>query len=322
MTIQEILNKKVDIFGCGERSGRVWYTTTLKYFLSKLTIKNKAKIDKLRAINKTNEKAAKEYKKKELIACTISATFNECRVLHKIKELNGLIAIDIDKDKNPNLDINKAKLDTIKMPFVALSTLSCRGNGIWCLVPYNKDNDFRETWLALREDFFNIGYIIDDCKDETRLRFISYDDNTLIRKAVEVYNKTIHIDKSITRDVDYNAEDWVLSKDDIKDITVAIYLLTHYCGYTSNEYSEWLLDGFRLATLPNKEVGLRLFKMISEASDNYEGDNDVEEKFNECCRTTTYRTNILGYYINKIKEFYGIEWRIKANELLGKNIIA
>lgn len=332
MTLEEILNKQVDIFRSGVYSGKVWYTTTLRYFLSKLTIKNKDKIDKIRILNKKDEKKAKELKKQELVACTISATFDESRVLHRVKELNGLIAIDIDKDKNIGLDVNKAKKDVISLPFVAMTMLSCRGEGIWCLVPYNKNNDFRETFLALKEDFYNKGYIIDECKDETRLRFVSYDDNILMRKNTEIYNKTIHIDKtvknvnntdnSITRDIDYNAKDWILTKEDLKDITVAVYLLTNFCGYTSDKYDEWLLDGFRLATIPNKEIGIKLFTMISKNSDNFKSIKDVEDKFEECCKTTKYRTNILGYYINKIKEYYGLEWRIKANELLGKNTIS
>lgn len=328
MKIEEILDKQVDIFGCGKYSGKVWYTTTLKYFLSKLSMKNKQKIDKLRMLNKTDEHMAKEYKKQELIACTISATFDEYRLLHKVKEMNGLIAIDIDKDKNIGLDVNKAKEEVINLPFVALTMLSCRGEGIWCLVPYNKENDFRETFLALKEDFYNIGYTIDNCKDETRLRFISYDDNILLKKNIEVYDKTVHIDKTITndidrttkKDVDYNEKEWELTKDNLKDIAIAIYLLTTYCGYSSDDYEEWLLDGFRLATIPNRALGLKLFTMISQNSLNFKSNADVEMKFRECCNTSRYKTNILGYYINKIKEKYGVKWRDKAKELIRENI--
>ena len=319
--LNNILNTKINIFGSGSNSGRVWYEQSLSYFLTKLTNKYKDKINQLRYLNKRDEIAAKKWKEEDFIACTISATFNTYRQLHHIKERTGLIAIDIDKDKNKELDVEKAKIDTIKLPYVALSMLSCRGEGIWCLVPYNKKNDFRETWFALREDFESIGYTIDACKDETRLRFISYDDNMLVRKNdIEIYDKVKHIEtKEVDRD--YKAEDWVLTKDDLKDIVVAIYLLTQYCGYTSDEYNEWLLDGFRLATIPNKELGLKLFTMISEASDNFESFDDVEDKFEECRRTTTYKTNILGYYINKIKEYYGLEWRSKANELLGSKVL-
>lgn len=320
MKIKEILNIKVDIFYCAKKSSKPAYQQSLNYFLSKIAQKQKATISKLREINKTDEKAAKRYKKENLQCCTISAIFDSYRLLHRIKKRTGLIAIDIDKDKNPGLDVEKAKRDSIMLPYVALSMLSCRGEGMWCLIPYNVENNFRETWNALREDFLELGYVIDNCKDETRLRYVSWDDNILLNQNVEVYNKTKAFYKpEVERE--FSEDDWILTKDNVKDITVAVYLLTHYCGYTADEYDDWLLEGFRLATLPNKEIGLKLFKWISEASDNYEGDVDVEEKFEECCNTTTYRTNILGYYINKIKEYYGPDWRIKANELLGRHIV-
>ena len=320
MKIQDILSKKVDIFSCAKKSSRVWYSNTLLYFLNDLSKRYKKQIGILREINKTDEKTAKEYKKEELICCTISAKFETYRLIHKIKERTGLIAIDIDKDKNEGLDVEKAKLDVMKFPFVSLTMLSCRGEGIWCLIPYNKDNDFKETWNSLYDDFKNIGYVIDDCKDETRLRFVTYGTNMLVRQSErEVYNKTKSINKTVITSNNNVEEKWILNKDNIKEISIAIYLLTHYCGYSADEYNEWLLDGFRLATIPNKDIGFKLFLMISKCSKNFESDIDVKEKFDECCRTTTYTTSILGYYINRIKEHYGNEWKNIAIDKLGPN---
>ena len=115
---------------------------------------------------------------------------------------------------------------------------------------------------------------------------------------------------------DPEGDEWIMTKDDVKDIIVAIYALVNFHGYTADDYDAWLLEGFRLATLPNKEVGLKLFNMISEKSDNYEGINDVKEKFEECLKTTTYKTNILGYYINKIRDYYGYDWRYRVSDIL------
>lgn len=313
---EDILNTKVDVFKCSIESGTVWYTNTLKYFLTKSSIKYKDKIFHVRELNKIDEKKAKEYKLNNLLACTISAIFDNYRALRCIKEKTGFITIDIDKDKNPDMDINKAKQDVIRLPYVALTMLSCRGEGIWCLIPYNKENDFKETWNALYDDFKEIGYVIDKCKDETRLRIVSYDDNILIKGNTEEYNKIKKIERyNVESDYDENTPDWELTKTDLIELTKVIYLLVTKHNYTSDDYDEWLLDGFRLATIPNKEVGLKLFTLISENSDNFKSYDDVREKFEECCRTTTYRTNILGFYINKIKEYYGNEWRDKIKEL-------
>lgn len=318
MKIKDILNTQIDLFKCSSSSRYIWCQSTIFNFITDLAMKYKNKILRLRNINKVSETRAKEFKGTELIACTISATFNDCRSLEHIKEITGLITIDIDKDKNKDLDTEKAKKEVISLPFVAMTMLSCRGEGIWCLIPYNKENNFRETFDALKEDFLKIGYVIDDCKDETRLRIISWDDNILMRQnEIEIYNKTKKqeiINKE--NNIEYNDIEWILSKDNLKDIAKAIYMLTTYCNYKSDDYNEWLLDGFRLATIPNKELGLKLFTMISEKSANFKSYKDVENKFNECCRTTKYQTNVLGYYINRIKEYYGNDWKIETNRIL------
>ena len=113
-------------------------------------------------------------------------------------------------------------------------------------------------------------------------------------------------------------DDWELTQQDLQDIVYCVYVLVNYNNYTSDDYNEWLLDAFRLATIPNREVGLKLFEMISENSLNFKDYEDLEQKFNECRRTTTYKTNILGYYINKVKEIYGPDWKFRFNEILKK----
>lgn len=310
----------INFFGCGKRSHNVWYEDKLIKFFTTTTQKNKRKVEILRELNTTNEKAAKKYKKENLIGVTISARFNKLRLLNDIKEYTGIIAVDIDKDKNEGLDVEKAKAHIInECPYVMLAMKSCRGEGLFALIYYNKDNDFRDTFNALYDDFKELGYTIDECKDATRLRFVSYDENILIRQEVEMYDKIKHIERKARReDIDPYTE-WNMTKEDVKDIVICVYMLVKFNHYTADDYDDWLLEGFRLATLPNKEVGLKLFTLISENSDNFEDYNDVEDKFNECVNTTTYKTNILGYYINRIKDIYGEDWKPRVSDILKKN---
>lgn len=312
MKFKDILNIRVDVFKDSVNSGYRYYTTTIRDFISKM-VKYKVQIEELRELNKRDEKAAKEAKKHNFIACTPSAIFNRRRVVGDVKEKTGLIAIDIDKDKNPFLDVEKAKQDVIRLPFVALTMLSIRGGGIWCLIPYNKENYIGYVYNALEKEFKNLGYTTDkSCSDITRLRYISYDDNILINEDVQVYEDYFEKPKT-----EYNYQgDWELTKDDIKSISTIIYVLVKYFNYSVDDYNEWLYEGFRLATIPSYDVGLKLFQFISEHSDNYKGYEDVEEKFNECRNTTVNTTNVLGYYINKVKEIYGLDWRYRINDLL------
>ena len=315
MKVKELLNQKTDIFKpIKDKDGYYYsYTTSIIDFFTNVTNQNKYKVEYLRKINLEDEAKAKKYKKDELIGATISATFNKRRVTGDVKEKTGIIVIDIDKGNNPDLDVNKAKQDVMKLPYVFFTSLSCRGEGIFCLVHYDKEKYIGYIFNSLKKKFKELGYIIDkQCGDITRLRIVSWDDNILVKNDVEMFDEIL-VEEQEPYEVD---EEWVLTKQDLKDIVVCVYVLVKYNNYTSNDYNEWLLDGFRLATIPNKEVGLKLFTIISEYSDNFKSYEDVREKFNECRRTTTYKTNILGYYINKIKEIYGPDWRFRVNDLL------
>ena len=318
ININDILNTKVSVYKDSVHSKYVYYNTTILDFLTNVSMRYKDNILELREINKKDEKLAKKMKLTGFQACTISGIFDKHRKVGCIKEKTGLIAIDIDKDKNPNIDVDKAKLDAMRLPYVALCSLSIRGNGVWCLIPYNKDYYIGYVYNALKEDFKKIGYVTDDnCSDITRLRIVSIDNHILKRDIVEVYDKQMIKEKT-----EYHCEgEWELTKQDIRDIVIIVYVLTHFHNYTTDDYNDWLYEGFRLATIPNYEVGLKLFQMISENSDNYKGMEDVENKFEECRNTTVNTTNVLGYYINKIKEIYGVDWRYRVSDLLKKHNI-
>lgn len=316
--LDKIKTTQVEVYKPKIEEGKLkyfhYFDTTLFSFLTYNQKKAKDDIHYLRELNQHDEKEAKEWKKKNLIGATVSATFNKRRVVGDVKEKSGWICIDIDKSDNPQLDVEKSKQDVMRLPYVALTELSCRGEGLWCLIPYNKDNYIGYVFNALKDDFKQLGYNIDKwCKDITRLRFVSYDDNMLLKKECEEYDKVKFDEDFEQRDIQ---DEWKLTKQDLKELVIIIYVLVHFNDYHKDDYGEWLLDGFRLATIPNRDVGLKLFQMISENSENYKGIDDVEDKFKECCRTTKYKTNILGYYYNLIKGIYGDSWKFRVNELL------
>lgn len=316
MKTKDLLSQSVDVYKYKELNKKnkgyyYSYTTSMTNFFSADCFKLKHKIEYLRQLNMKDESEAKQYKLKNLVACTVSGTFGKYRYALNCTNPTGVISIDIDKDKNPFIDIEKAKLDVMKLPYVFMTMKSCRGEGIFCLVYYDKTKNIKNIFNALKEEFKSIGYVIDDCSDICRLRYASIDNKALIKEDVEMFDKEIEYN----RDAYECQEEWIMSKADIKDIVCCVYALVHFFNYTADDYDSWLLDGFRLATIPNKEVGLRLFIMISENSDNFKNYADVEDKFNECWNTTTYKTNILGYYINKIKDNLGQDWRYRLNDL-------
>ena len=323
-TLDILRYTKTDVYRNSKDSKYIWYSCSLyDFFTSKMrTKKNRDTIDFLRELNKRDEKCAKKYKADNLPGCTVSCLCDKRRLTKKVIYNTGIISIDIDAADNQGMDPEKVKADIIKLPYVMLTMKSCRGDGVFCLVKYNRENDFVETFNALKEDFKNIGYIIDKkCYDIVRLRLITYDENMLINGIVTEYDKVIKkpdVVKANRRKYEENGI-WELTKDDLKSISTIIYVLVNYCDYTADEYDEWLYEGFRLATIPNYELGLKLFTMISRNSEGYEDDEDVKAKFDECRRTTNNNTNVLGYYVNVIKDVYGPEWKSVVNELLKKH---
>lgn len=159
---------------------------------------------------------------------------------------------------------------------------------------------------ALKEEFKNIGINIDtNCKDITRARFVSYDNNTLIRmNDVEMFNKELE-----EKVVEYTYDNDNVNID-VQFAFKAISYLILVDKYRSNSYQNWLLDGFRLATLGN--VGKVLFMFLSKMSENY-NENAAEEQFNQCSKRTKMNMSSITYYYKKLKDIHGDNWTTLIN---------
>ena len=144
-------------------------------------------ISKCRTLkNQGHEKEYKEEKRK-LPSFTTTATYKGERIEENRTSYNGLAVIDLDNLQ----DVEKAKEDVKQLPFVLYSSKSVGGKGLFCVVRLNggKD-DYLKHWYAIKDDFQNIGYPIDEsCKDISRLRFISYDTEPYINYHAEVYTR-------------------------------------------------------------------------------------------------------------------------------------
>lgn len=308
MKVNELLYTKISYYG-KVRYNKAYKTITLYDWLTKYAMRNKSKIDAIRKEYDVNEKTAKQMKSDNLPCVTITGVFNSYRRVDLAERINPLFVIDIDKDDNPDVDDWDAlKIKVASLPYVLLTSYSCSGRGIYCIIYFDINVEIEDMFNALQEDFINMGIHIDrSCKDITRLRFISYDENMLIRKGdVEMYDKQLKRETSMTilKHGELNETDAFIYK--------AIYHLIDRCNYKANEYAEWLQDGFRLATFG--DYGYMLFMLLSMKSANYDEDA-AKEKFIECQRTTRYDKSCLVYYFGRLKEHYGDRWKIIINEL-------
>lgn len=305
MKTKELLQTKISYYSNVKYSNS-YKQITLYDWISNYSMKNKNIIMEIRNIYDKHKTLAKQMKSQNLPAVTITGVFNEYRRVNQVSKINPIIAIDIDRDDNPDItDWNELKYKVAKLSYVFLTSWSCSGRGIYCLVYFNNELNFEKVFNALYDDFKQMNINIDrQCKDITRLRFVSYDDNMLIRQdEIEMYNK----EKETNIIVNVENKSTLLNVSN--DFTYrAIYHLITECNYRSNKYEDWLQDGFRLSTFG--DLGYILFMLLSMKSDNYD-EQAAKNKFIECQKSTRYNTTSLTYYFKKLKDIYGDKWMEK-----------
>lgn len=100
-----------------------------------------------------------------------------------ILEYSNVLAIDIDKKDNPNIDLNEIAKKIFELPYVFLVSKSISGQGIYALVLL-KDGQFTKDYYNYLSKLWTKQYNIkidEQCKNIGRKRFISYDDNIMIK---------------------------------------------------------------------------------------------------------------------------------------------
>ena len=139
----------------------------------------------------TDEKQQKEYKQNNLIGATISALFGDNRNMKNVIQLNNVMCIDVDEADNKELfakyGIEEIKKAVFELDFVYCVCLSCRGKGFYFIVPIPDANDLHIYYTSMYYILKRHGINIDKhCKDITRIRFVSYDENILIKQDCEI----------------------------------------------------------------------------------------------------------------------------------------
>ena len=146
-------------------------------------------VDKIRlSTNKEEISALKSI----LPAVTISGIFKE-RNLNGLIKHTGLMAVDIDGKDNPtitNIESLKDRISTKK--YILYCGLSVSGRGLFCIVKISNPQKHLEHFFALEKEFADMGVVVDSaCKDITRLRFFSYDDNAYYNATASVFDQCI-----------------------------------------------------------------------------------------------------------------------------------
>jgi len=306
MRVEGLLNSKISLYKKVTETRSM--TITLDDWLHKITPAAKRPVTDIRETNRTDPKAAKAMKTANLPCCTISGLFEGERKASKVTSINPIICVDIDVLPE-GMMIDELKKKVFDLPYVFYVSLSARGEGIFALIYYNINKDFKSVFRYLQYDFKNMGIEIDKaCKDICRLRFVSWDENPLEKEEVDMYDNE-YMDAFLDPEYYQKTEDrhnnGQLYMDDYFTYRTIKYLI-NVCGYRADDYQDWLMDGFRLATFG--DYGHALFMHLSQHSANF-NERAAERKWNECVRTTKMTKDCLAYYYAEAKRRLGVDWK-------------
>ena len=317
ITSNEIDNIKIGVYKNAAATKRSDIIRLRDYLVS-LQDYCKDDVLKLRQIN--DEREQKEYKKNNLIGVTISALFGEdSRTTDNVIQYNNLMCIDVDEEDNKSLfsqyDIEYIKQKIFELNFVYCVSLSCRGKGFYFIVPIPSSRYINEYYTSMYYHLQKFGINIDKhCKDISRLRFISYDENILIKRdcEIEVFDRIseeqidekrrecANASKRISR-MKFNSRNKQMN-----DLYHAIDILISKGFDTGEHWDRWATIGTYLKTIGDE--GRILFHKLSEVSSGYKGYNDVEKnwkRFKQC----NSEDEAFGKFFGMMRNIYGANWR-------------
>ena len=285
MTIQEILQYKVS-----------FQLTTWSPVSKELTIgevlediksdKYSFHVNNLRQLLDNGNEEGYGIHKKTLPSVTFCATFNEKRKRELIKTYNSLIVIDIDKlSKDEFVRVKKVlKLD--KYVFSFWESPSQKGlKGLvslsynFALDPNILDKAHKSAFKKLSNYFLNTHQIeLDESgSDTTRLCFLSFDPNTLIKENLKQFTVSeadlvtskekvgIAKAKSIiskgSKDTLFNSKNKNLPENR-KAIQAIIKFLSKRGLSITNSYEEWYRVAYGIANSFTHEIGEKYYLSV------------------------------------------------------------
>lgn len=264
-------------------------------------------LNKVRA--ESDHKVASKAKVDLLPVVMPSVVIEGERKRENIREFTNLICIDIDKKDNemPMEEIFKILKS---LPYVAFAQRSCSGEGYYAIIPIKYERNHLEHFLALEEDFAQMGITIDKaCKDETRTRFFSYDLDRYVAEKCEVYvRRAMPRAKSAEVAVSTATEPPRFSTPTYSSSPEELMAkLDRACeGIEAYDvcptYQAWFEVGSALAKELGED-GRRYFHQLSRGYKEYDAD-EVDCKYSEIMKEAdrySYNAGTVFYYINNLR---------------------
>lgn len=265
-------------------------------------------LNKVRA--ESDHKVASKLKVDLLPVVMPSVVIEGERKRENIRGFTNIICIDIDKKDNemPMEEIFKILKS---LPYVAFAQRSCSGEGYYAIIPIKYERNHLEHFLALEEDFAQMGITIDKaCKDETRTRFFSYDLDRYVAEKCEAYVRRVPCTKGAEVAVTTATEPPRFSTPTYSSSPEEFMAkLDRACeGIEAYDvcptYQSWFEVGSALA----KELGENGRRYFHQLSCGYEGydPEEVDKKFSDMLKDAdrySYTMGTVFHYIEQVKGY-------------------
>lgn len=246
---------------------------------------------------------------------------------------NNIIALDIDEQDNEGKDFDKLKNALFSLNYVYAVSKSIRGKGLFVIVLIEDINDIKEHYKALEDDFIACGIKLDRaCKDLTRARYLSYDNEILIKQNCEVvsYNKKKNDFTELSnriKDEQYSIRKTLLSRqDNTKRIYGALKYLMNELNYGGDgSYNDWIHEGFMISSLIDMlgyQFCEEMFIKYSMNTIGFKSVEDVQKKFKNlsCSGNKVMYDDTVVYYFGKLKRILGQKWYSQLDKYIQENI--
>lgn len=265
-----IFNRYISVYnGVTDKVGT---TTMLGNFL-----RSKRHISRILDLRAETDTERRKAIKLSLPAATISGWFSPARKVENLQQHSGFICIDIDEGDNLDLGLTDIRDCLASRPDVAYAAKSVGGNGMFAIIPLAWPDRHEEQFDALKLDFKEqYGVTLDkSCRDVTRLRVLSYDENPYINEnavayeGIEVFTPTLVAPSLTGRD------------GDIRKVERCVQLITEHGIDITGSYEDWFRIGASLTALG--EDGRYYFHMVSKQYPGYKY-AETDRKYTELLR--------------------------------------
>jgi len=326
MKVIDILNKKFTILpnvdGYNYHQDLIDYTQVTKSlkWIIELGYRYKQPIDILRSMEYHSDE--QKAFKLNFPAWFVGGIFPINKTEDKdILEYSNLLAIDIDKKDNSDIDIDEIKYKLFDLPYVVMVSKSISGKGIYVLILVENGHYTKEYYNYIEKLWNNTYHINIDkqCTNIGRKRFLSYDDELLIKDDnTDIKQWKLKLKEQIVVKESkpiINCSKYINNNDDTELTHKAIWYLLNN-GYSIDDinctepYSVWYHIG---CDFRHFEDGEQMFIKFSNNSSKY---NDSLKNIQNKWKNTKIENNIneVGRkWCGICKRIYGNKWIFRLN---------